>query len=124
MHTILQHSRKQEITFYASGRIDISSRIVRILSLRAGDSVNLIEDDDGNLLLFRCHDADDSHGIRHKATLYQSSVNARSLRCNSVDLTSHVLSRCGCPIMAKLPVGQTVIVPPFGLCLNIIIMTP
>ena len=46
MQSILGNTRKADITFYASGRIDISARVAKHLQLSRGDVLDIMIDQD------------------------------------------------------------------------------
>ena len=52
MENIIERTRRKDITFYKSGRIDITARVARILNLKQGDSINISKDENGEFLLF------------------------------------------------------------------------
>ena len=41
MIKLLQRTRRPDITFCRNGRISITARVVRLLSLQPGDSINI-----------------------------------------------------------------------------------
>ena len=120
MKSILGPTKRHQIVFYRSGRIDISALVVRTLQLAAGDVVDCVVDDDENIYLYKKYSGSEVVG-RHEATTYRDSFNSSCLRCNSVRLTQHILDLCSASACAKLAIGTTADIPPYGKCLNIII---
>ena len=53
MQSILGNTRKADITFYASGRIDISARVAKHLQLSRGDVLDIMIDQDEFYLYVR-----------------------------------------------------------------------
>lgn len=89
MKTLLEHTRRPDITFCRNGRISITARVARILSLAQGDSINIAYGG-GELLLFalRHHE---SIG-RHIARCFPTKKGSNNLSANSVQLCRSVLS--------------------------------
>ncbi len=52
MESILPSSRKPDISFHPSGKIDISARIARLLDISPGDIIDILLDADGELYLY------------------------------------------------------------------------
>ena len=81
MQPLLENTRRHDITFHRNGRIRITARIVRILRLRPGDSINIALSD-GEYLLFAVR-----HNVgRHQARCHPSKRGGRNFCANSIRL--------------------------------------
>lgn len=91
MIKLLERTRRPDITFCRNGRISITARVVRILSLRPGDSINVaFHLGECYLLAFR-------HGNaigRHVAQCYPTKKGSRNYCANSVTLCRLMLDKC------------------------------
>ena len=91
MIKLLERTRRPDITFCRNGRISITARVVRILSLRPGDSINVaFHLGECYLLAFR-------HGNaigRHVAQCYPTKKGSRNYCANSVTLCRLMLDAC------------------------------
>ena len=61
MQSILGNTRKADITFYASGRIDISARVAKHLQLSRGDVLDIMIDQDEFYLYVRLRSPNGRH---------------------------------------------------------------
>lgn len=116
MIRILEHTRRPDITFYRSGRILISARIVILLGLSSGDCVN-IASDRGELLIFPVHLPDGCDG-RYAARCKPTNKGSRTFFANSVKICSAMLqyappqaSRIAFPCGQPLYVNDIVHIP-------------
>lgn len=108
MKKLIPHTRRPDISFHRNGTIRLSSRIVRILSISPGDSINIALSD-GEYLL---------HAIRHppqsgrfEAQCRASKRGGRNLCANSVRLCSLLMQAIGCHAdKIAFPVGQPTII--------------
>lgn len=89
MVKLLEHTRRPDITFCRNGRILITARVARILSIRSGDTINIALSD-GEHLLYAVHH-DKAIG-RHVARCYPTKKRSRNFCANSVELCRAVLS--------------------------------
>lgn len=90
MQTILQHSRRPDVSFYPSGRIDITARAARAIDLHEGDVID-IAFDNSDYKLFVKHRAGTIG--RHEATVHATKNGSHNFRCYSKTLTGHILQR-------------------------------
>ncbi len=91
MIKLLQRTRRPDITFSRNGRISITARVVRILSIQPGDSIN-IAFHDGECYLMATH-----HGNaagRHIAQCYPTKKGSRNYCASSVTLARLMLAGC------------------------------
>ncbi|MCH5234480.1 MAG: AbrB/MazE/SpoVT family DNA-binding domain-containing protein [Muribaculaceae bacterium] len=87
MTNLLQFPRRPDITLYHFGRIIISARIVKALSLDPGDAIN-ITIHEGEYLLYAIHQP---FG-RHEAQCYPSKRGSHNFCANSVRLSRALLN--------------------------------
>lgn len=92
MLKLLEQTRRPDITFSRNGRISITARIARILSLSPGDCIN-IAFHQGECYLFASR-TDHSIG-RHIAKCYPTKKGFNNYCANSVTLCRLMLDRCG-----------------------------
>ena len=87
MTSLLQNTRRPDVSFYSSGRIDITARIARALGINPGDVINI--DTDGNeYILYVCHRAEQLTG-QHEAQCYPTKRGKHrnnNYRCHSRQL--------------------------------------
>lgn len=88
MIKLIEHTRRPDITFCHNGRILITARVSRILSLDPGDSINIAHED-GEYLLFAVR----HHNFlgRHIARCFPTKIGSRNFSANSVELCRTVL---------------------------------
>ena len=80
MQSILGNTRKADITFYASGRIDISARVAKHLQLSRGDVLDIMIDQDEFYLYVRLR----SPNGRHEAITPRCSSGCWASQCFSL----------------------------------------
>lgn len=124
MESILgNRTRRPDITFYRSGRIDITARIANIIGLRAGDVID-IGRENGEYLLYCLHKAENTIG-RHEAQCISTHKGrlhpSRNLRAFSKRLTDRILSITTKGDMARVWCGATVNLNDHGTAVIIII---
>ncbi len=91
MIKLLQRTRRPDITFSRNGRISITARVVRLLSLQPGDSINVaFHAGECYLLASRHHNAVG----RHIAQCYPTKKGSRNYCANSVTLARLILDHC------------------------------
>ena len=105
MKSILPNSRKHDISFHASGKIDISSHIARRLSLAPGDVIDIVQES-GELYLCAKLRAG-SYSGRHVGRVYATAHRENgTFRTWSKALVSAVLERVGEPKVFRCPCGD------------------
>lgn len=102
MQSILGNTRKADITFYASGRIDISARVAKHLQLSRGDVLDIMIDQDEFYLYVRLR----SPNGRHEACVFPSNRQGKHFRASSKRLCSAILDVSGVTDKARLCVGE------------------
>lgn len=122
MKTILNNSRRHDITFNASGRIEISARATRALDLHPGEVID-IAIDEHNREAYLYVKYKNPVG-RHKAQCYRTGRGrtCNSLRAHSIEICRQVLDLCGFSCtQVKLPAGDPIAVDGINKALPIII---
>lgn len=89
MYKLLEHTRRPDITFNRNGSISITARLARMLSLRTGDSINIVNHN-GEFLLFSIHH--DRQIGRFVAQCYPTKKRSFNFRASSVQLCRAILS--------------------------------
>lgn len=92
MIKLLERTRRPDITFCRNGRISITARVVRMLSLQPGDSINIA------FHLGECYLLPVRHAGtpgRHHAQCYPTKKGSRNYCANSVMLARLMLDNCG-----------------------------
>ena len=89
MAKLLTHTRRPDITFYRKGRILITSRAARLLSIDQGDVINILVED-GEYLLF----SQKNVFGRHEARCHPSKKGGRTFVANSARLCRAMLETC------------------------------
>ena len=106
MRSILGNTRKADIAFYASGRIDITSHVARHLHLQRGDVLDVLSDNGEEFYLYVKHRAP-TNG-RHEATVYPSNKRGNNFRAWSHKLCAAMLQTCRANGNARLCVGTPI----------------
>lgn len=91
MIKLLQRTRRPDITFCRNGRISLTARVVRLLSLRPGDGINIV------FHLDECYlTASRNAGAigRHIASCHPTKKGSLNYCANSVLLARLMLERC------------------------------
>lgn len=103
MRNLLQHTRRPDITFNSNGRIFISSRVVQMLSINPGDTIN-IATMGMEYMLYARHKTTG----RHIAQCYPTKKGSRNFCANSVILARAILTAVGCTAdRAAFMVGES-----------------
>ena len=121
MVSLLNNTRRPDVTFHADGRIDITARLAKMLDLHDGDVIN-IANDKSEYFLYVQHRADNLVG-RHEAQCYPTNRRGRrnnNLRCHSKRLCNIILALNADATDVRLPVGAPQQHPLLGTILPII----
>lgn len=89
MRTILDITRRHDVTFFPSGKIDITARVARIMELQRGDVIDIAIDGDEYYLFVR-HRAQNVVGC-HQATVWPTKERSHNFRCYSRRLCNAML---------------------------------
>jgi len=119
MTTTLENTRKPDITFHANGRIDITARAAKALSLHSGDVIDIAHDGSEYYLYVKHHNAIGRHEAQCWPTNKGKTCN--NLRAHSKRLCMAVLNVNGNSNEARLPVGEPIAHEDLGTTLPIII---
>lgn len=100
MKSILPNSRKHDISFHPSGKIDISAHIARSLSLAPGDVIDIVCES-GELYLYVKLRAGNYAG-RHDGRVWATAHGKGTFRTWSKAMTTAVLRGGRCQRAAAL----------------------
>lgn len=118
MDSILKQTRRPDVTFYRNGRIDISSRVAKMLHLDDGDVVD-VGVQDGEYYLYIRSKASEVIG-RHEAQCYASKPKSKNFRAYSKRLCDAILRATASPL-ARIPAGEREEFPQLGVAVPLII---
>lgn len=106
MQSLLPITRRPDVTFYANGRIDVTSRIVKMLGIKPGDVIDIAADGKEYYLLVKIKAAD-ARG-NHETALYPAVKNGNNMRCYSRRLTDSIRELSGYPpgTTLRFPAGE------------------
>lgn len=121
MYSLIGNNRKPDITFHSNGRIDISARVARLLSIQRGNALDIISDGEEYYLYVRSH----SEAGHYEATVFPSQHGSRHYLAWSRKLARAVIDACGLHVKkVRLTVGQPVPVGHINKALPIITRNP
>lgn len=118
MQSLLGNSRKADVTFCSSGRIDITARVAKSLNLRHGDVIDIMLDAH-EWYLYVKHRAPTVG--RHEGMAFRSNGRGCHFRVWSKTLCNAILSECNVCGKVKLCVGEPVKLCVYGKALPVII---
>ncbi len=104
MKSILSNSRKHDISFHASGKIDISARIARSLSLAPGDVIDIVHESGELYLCVRLRAGD--YAGRHDGTVSATAHGKGTFRTWSKAIATAVLKWAGAYGLLRCPCGM------------------
>lgn len=118
---LLTVTRRGDITFHASGRIDITAHVADALHLHRGDVLNIATTDStpAEHYLYVARRADDAIGC-HACTCKPAKGNGHYFRAHCQRLSRHVLDMCHADRRATLCVGATTHIDGLGTALPLI----
>lgn len=123
MTTLLPNTRRPDVSFYANGRIDITARVAKMLSLKENDVIDIALQG-GEYLLYRKYKAESLIG-RHEAqchvTKKRGLFRSNNIRAYSKRLCAAMLKAAGTHPTARLPVGINTPLGHHGTAVTIII---
>ena len=117
MESILGNTRKTDITFRTNGRIDVSSRVAKMLSLHKGDVIDVLKVDNELYLYVKFH----SPVGRHEAACFPTHIRSNHFRAWSKRLSQAIIRASGSNLdKVEFGVGTTVELYGIGTALPII----
>ena len=122
MQSILGNSRKADVTFHASGRICISARVSKLLSLAHGDVIDIIVEQGRGAnetylyVKFRAPIIG-----RHEGMIFRSNKNGNHCIASSIKLCRYILQQCRGGDKVRLCCGSPVELGIYGTALPIIV---
>lgn len=122
MRSVLGSTRRPDITFHQSGKIDITARVSNAIGLQDGDVIDLAEDRGEYYLYVRAKacDAVGKHEGRCRSTKHCKG-GSRNFRAYSKRLCNFVFSLSGGQGKVRVPAGKGEHIPSLGEAINIII---
>lgn len=106
MKSLLNNSRKHDISFHTSGKIDISARVVHKLSLAPGDVIDIAQEDREWYLYVKLRAG--SYAGRHEGRVWATTRGKGTFRTACKALTSAVLSSAGAVGRLRCPCGAEI----------------
>lgn len=103
MKSILPNSRKHDLAFHASGRIDISAHVARKLSLSPGDVIDIAQEGGEWYLYVKLRSG--SYTGRHDGRVWATANGKGTFRTWSKALTHFVLAATGVTGRLRCPCG-------------------
>ena len=110
-------SRKPDLVFWHTGRIDITSHVARRLRLTAGDVVNIMTDGEEYYLYVQYRAPLQG---RYEGAVFPSNRNGNHFRTCSKRICIRILEECRAVDRARLCVGTPVESEYYGILLPII----
>lgn len=119
-HPIIPITRRGDVTFHPSGRIDLTAHVAKVLDLQPGDVVNIAEDDEhpDEHYLYVSRRSEETTG-RHACTCRRVKAG-HYLRLFSKPLSTHILHLCHADSRLSLRVGAPTTLPMLGKALPLI----
>lgn len=104
MKSVLHNSRKHDISFHPSGKIDISARVARSLSLAPGDVIDIAHESGELYLCVRLRSG--SYVGRHEGRVWATAHGKGTFRTWSKAMTTAVLNAAGVSAALRCPCGM------------------
>lgn len=117
-------TRRHDLVFYRSGRIDIMARVVKAIGINEGDVIDIYREDEEYYLYIRARS--DRVTGRHKARCFSANKNSKraskSFRAYSKTLTDAILANFPSEVdKVRIPAGSVVAhVPHIGRAITLI----
>ncbi len=106
MKSISINTRRHDITFHASGKIDISARIVRRLNLAPGDVIDIAAEGRELYLYVRLRAG--KYAGRHSGSVWATAQGKGTFRTCSKTLAAYVLQKAGKMRKLRCPCGDEI----------------
>ena len=117
MRNLLDNSRKPDIVFYCTGRIDITSNVARHLRLSAGDVINIMTDGEEYYLYVQYRQPQNG---KYEAAVFPSNRRGNHFRTSSKRICTSILEESNAKCKARLCVGAPIETEYYGTLLPII----
>lgn len=105
MQSLLGNTRKIDITFAASGRIDITAHVAKHLQLHRGDVLDVCTDGQEYYLYVKHRAPAAGH---HEATVFPTNRSGHNFRTWSRRLCNAILKASGTTDCARLCTGEPI----------------
>lgn len=99
MNATIKQPRRPDITFHRSGQINLSARLVRLLSLRQHDTIDVAHEDGETYIYVRCRAP---YNGSMRAACYRASRNGHHMRCQCITLYREVAVYCNQPTATSI----------------------
>lgn len=106
MKSILSNSRKHDITFHASGKIDISAHIARRLSLVPGDVIDIAQENGEWYIYVKLRTG--NYVGRHEGRVWATARGKGTFRTWSKALSMAILKEAGSIKLLRCPCGMEI----------------
>ena len=104
MKSILPNSRKHDISFHASGKIDISAHVARSLSLAPGDVIDIAQESGEWYLYVKLRSG--HYAGRHEGRVCATAHGKGTFRTWSKAIATAVLKWAGANGLLRCPCGM------------------
>lgn len=122
MRNLLDNSRKPDIVFSCTGRIDITSNVARHLRLSAGDVINIMTDGEEYYLYVQYRQPQNG---KYEAAVFPSNRRGNHFRTSSKRICNAILEECKTSGgKVRLCIGTPVDAEHYGKMLPIITKHP
>lgn len=106
MKSLLPNSRKHDISFHLSGKIDISAHIARSLSLAPGDVIDIAQESGEWYLYVKLRSG--HYAGRHEGRVWATARGKGTFRTCSTAITHAVLAAAGVTGRLRCPCGTEI----------------
>lgn len=107
MEHLIKNSRRHDITISTSGIMSLSARLVRMLDIQDGDTINVGCDKD-NYYIYVAYRRQEA--VRCKAKCYSLNKSGRCMRCCSKELAMGIINKVAKgQRTVKLPIGNAML---------------
>ncbi len=106
MKSILPNSRKHDISFHASGKIDISAHIARKLSLAPGDIIDIAHENGERYLYVKLRSG--NYAGRHNGQVWATANGKGTFRTCSKALATAMLAAAAVSGRLRCPCGAVI----------------
>lgn len=106
MKSILTNSRKHDMSFHASGKIDISAHIARKLSLVPGDVIDIAQESGEWYLYVKLRSG--NYTGRHEGRVWATNRGKGTFRTCSKKITDAVLAAADVAGRLRCPCGSEI----------------